>query len=135
MAGGSFFSSAPCPCGSGADFARCCEPALRGVPVSTAEACMRSRYTAFVQADEAHLLASWHPATRPESVGVGAQDWLGLEVLDVVDGGPEDDNGIVEFEATFRDADEQVRVLRERSTFLKDGGRWLYVGPDDAVIG
>ncbi len=95
---------------------------------------MRSRYTAFVCADEAHLLASWHPATRPEAVGVGAQEWLGLEVLDVVAGGPDDDNGIVEFEATFRDADERVRVLHERSTFLRDGGRWLYVGAEDAAV-
>ena len=131
---GSFFSSTPCPCGSGRAFPRCCEPALRGSPVATAEALMRSRYVAFVLQDEPHLLASWHPTTRPESVGVGAQDWLGLDVLETVDGGPSDDTGVVEFEATFRDADEKVRILHERSSFLREGGRWLYVGPEDAAV-
>ena len=29
---------------------------------------MRSRYTAFVLEDEAHLLRSWHPSTRPAEV-------------------------------------------------------------------
>ena len=96
---------------------------------------MRSRYTAFVLQDEAHLLATWHPATRPESVGVGAQGWLDLEVIRCESGGADDETGVVEFAARFRDADDQVRVLRERSTFLRDGGRWLYVGPEDATVG
>jgi SEC-C motif-containing protein len=95
---------------------------------------MRSRYTAFVLEDEAHLLASWHPVTRPGSVAVGVQEWLGLQVLDAVGGGPDDETGVVEFEATFRDADGELRLLHERSTFLRDGGRWLYVGPEDASV-
>lgn len=95
---------------------------------------MRSRYTAFVHQDEAHLLASWHPATRPPTVAVGVQEWLDLRILDRVDGGRDDDNGIVEFEARFRDVDDQVRVLHERSTFIKDGGRWFYVGAEDASV-
>ena len=37
-----------CPCGSGKPFSFCCEPALAGrKPAATAEALMRSRYTAF----------------------------------------------------------------------------------------
>ena len=47
---------------------------------------MRSRYTAYVLGDGAHLFRSWHPRTRP---GDTAPDprvrWLGLEVLDVVE--------------------------------------------------
>lgn len=95
---------------------------------------MRSRYTAFVLEHEDHLLASWHPVTRPPHVAVGVQEWLGLDVLDTVAGGPDDESGVVEFEARFRDVDEQVRVLHERSSFAKDGGRWLYVGPEDAAV-
>ena len=57
----------PCPCGSGIRFDGCCAPALRGVPAPTAEALMRSRYTAFVVGDAAYLSATWHPGTRPET--------------------------------------------------------------------
>lgn len=96
---------------------------------------MRSRYTAYALGDERHLRATWHPATRPETVAVGVQTWLGLRVIETVDGGADDETGVVEFEATFRDVDEQVRVLRERSTFLRKGSRWLYVGPEDATVG
>ena len=37
-------------------------------PAPTAERLMRSRYTAFVLEDEAHLLRSWHPAVRPAEI-------------------------------------------------------------------
>lgn len=40
---------APCPCGSGRRDAHCCLPILRGEPAPTAEALMRSRYTAYVR--------------------------------------------------------------------------------------
>ena len=49
----------PCPCGSGRAFGACCGPALSGErPAPTAEALMRSRYTAFTLHDTAYLLAS-----------------------------------------------------------------------------
>ena len=50
---------------------------------ANAEALMRSRYDAFVAGDEAWLLATWHPSTRPAEVRFdpGAK-WLGLEVRD-----------------------------------------------------
>ena len=85
---------------------------------------MRSRYAAHVRAEEAYLLATWHPRTRPDSVGV-VPGWLGLEVLDTVAGGPEDDTGEVEFVARHRDGD-----LHERSRFERRGGRWCYVDGD-----
>jgi uncharacterized protein YchJ len=36
-----------CPCGQGLPYAQCCGPAHDGAPPATAEALMRSRYTAF----------------------------------------------------------------------------------------
>ena len=46
----------PCPCGSGQLFEACCEPALQGTrPAPTAEALMRSRFTAHVANDQAYL--------------------------------------------------------------------------------
>jgi len=59
----------PCPCGTGRSFAQCCGAALSGAhPAPTAEALMRSRYTAFALRDTAYLLASWHTSTRPATL-------------------------------------------------------------------
>jgi SEC-C motif-containing protein len=101
-------------------------PILRGEPAPTAEALMRSRYTAYVRQDERHLLASWHPSTRPDAVELGVERWHGLNVVEVVDGGPDDDEGVVEFEAVVEDVG-QMAAIRERSRFTRHRGRWVYV--------
>lgn len=90
---------------------------------------MRSRYAAFVTANEDHLFRTWHPRTRPEPpyITPGIQ-WLGLTVLEVVGGGPTDDHGIVEFEARWCDPERgRESVMRERSSFTRRAGRWMYV--------
>ncbi len=53
-----------CPCGSGAAVDACCEPILKGTPAPTAEALMRSRYTAHVRRDFDYLQRSHAPETR-----------------------------------------------------------------------
>ncbi len=83
---------------------------------------MRSRYSAFVVGDGDYLWRTWHPSTRPESVTAHGVEWTGLTILDVVDGGTGDQEGVVEFEAAHRDG-----ALRERSRFARRGGRWMYV--------
>lgn len=118
-----------CPCGGG-DFDTCCGPALAGaVWPTTAEALMRSRYTAFAVGDVDHLWRTWHPRTRPAELTLDDAHWTGLVILDVVDGAEWDTDGIVEFEASWRRG-KRNGVQRERSTFAKRAGRWLYV---DAV--
>jgi SEC-C motif-containing protein len=92
----------------------------------TAEELMRSRYTAYALGDVDHLFRSWHPATRPDDLDQLAHlDWLGLEILETVDGGPADDYGIVEFRATHVGG-----TLHERSRFMRRGGRWVYLDGD-----
>ena len=87
---------------------------------------MRSRYTAFALGRPEHLWRTWHPRTRPSEVDPGGAEWTGLTILEVVDGGPDDLTGVVAFEAAFVDEDGPS-VLRERSTFERRGGRWVYV--------
>lgn len=122
----------PCPCGSGLPYAGCCEPLHLGAPAATAEALMRSRYSAFALGAgepqlDGYLLTSWHPSTRPTSVDVdGGTTWRRLQIVDTVAGGPADDTGIVEFRASFRDADGMAGLLHERSTFTRLDGRWVY---------
>ena len=91
---------------------------------------MRSRYTAFTLHDERHLLASWHPSTRPrELVFEDDLQWRRLIVTDRVDGGPFDRVGVVGFEAHWRQGDARGS-LRERSRFVREGREWFYVDGD-----
>jgi len=120
-------TAAPCPCGSGEAFGGCCGPALRGDPTPTAERLMRSRYTAFSLGDVSYLTSSWHPRTRPETVEADAGlRWTGLEILGVEGGELADATGVVTFTATWSDG-ATSGVLRERSRFVRELGRWWYV--------
>ncbi|MBY6351609.1 YchJ family protein [Rhodococcoides corynebacterioides] len=118
----------PCPCTSGRPMSACCGPVLadpRAAP--TAERLMRSRFTAFATGNDAHLLATWHPATRPSTLDLDdGRVWTSLDILGTTAGGPFHTEGTVEFEAHFRDGRRSGR-LRETSTFARVDGRWVYV--------
>ena len=121
---------APCPCGWGEPRAACCGRYLAGADAPTAEALMRSRYTAFALGDAAHLLRTWDPATRPRELVLDDDvRWRRLVVLGTSGGGPFDDTGTVEFEAHYHQAGRRG-VQAERSLFARSAGRWVYVGPD-----
>lgn len=124
-------SGPQCPCGSGAGFRECCGQYVRGaVAAPTAEALMRSRYTAYVRRDEAYLVSTWHPSTRPAALGLDDTVWLGLDVLRTEGGGEGDATGVVEFEARYVGGGGAVATLRESSRFTRQGGAWLYVDGD-----
>ncbi|MGL5405810.1 MAG: YchJ family protein [Propionibacteriaceae bacterium] len=116
-----------CPCG-GVDIAICCGPYLAGTAMPpTAEATMRSRYSAFATGNVAHLLRTWHPRTCPDDIGdLDVGKWTGLDVIDVVAGKTGDTTGIVEFIAHHCEGD-----ICERSVFVWRGQRWLYLGAED----
>lgn len=126
------FDEDRCPCGSGDTFGACCGPLLRRERrAGTAEALMRSRYTAFATRDLEHALASWHPDTRPQRSALAATlgeetRWLRLEVRSTTGGGPFDDEGTVEFVAIAR-TDQGRRELHEISHFVREDGSWQYV--------
>ena len=118
-----------CPCGRGATFEACCGRYLgTGVPAPDAESLMRSRYTAFVRGDVAHLLATWHASRRPATIelDVGVR-WLGLEVKrhTAID----HEHAEVEFVARSRVQGRGQR-LHERSRFVREDGCWFYVDGD-----
>ncbi|WP_459741119.1 YchJ family protein, partial [Pseudomonas aeruginosa] len=85
----------PCPCGSGAEYAGCCEPPHLGRAAPTAEALMRSRFSAFALGLAPYLLATWHPSTRPESLDLDDVTWRRLQIVETVAGGAGDTEGIV----------------------------------------
>jgi len=99
---------------------------------TTAEALMRSRFEAYRDGDAAWLLRSWHPSTRPASIDLeGGPRWRRLQIVETVAGGPGDEEGIVEFRASWV-RDGEHGVLHERSRFVREDGRWTYV---DGLIG
>ncbi|MGV6859141.1 MAG: YchJ family protein [bacterium] len=122
--------SNPCHCGSTLPFSQCCEPALTGEqPALTAEALMRSRYTAYVLENWRYLYKTWHPQTRPtrkELARTSSTHWEKLEVVNTEAGTASDSSGQVEFIATFIEAGA-VHQLHETSRFEKLGGAWVYV--------
>ena len=120
-----------CPCQSGLDYERCCGPLHAGAAAASAESLMRSRYCAYVRADEPYLLASWHASTRPPALDLHADRdtrWLGLDVKrhDVVDA----DHARVEFVARYRVGGGRAVRLHETSRFVREHGRWYYVDGD-----
>lgn len=118
-----------CPCGRSAAFAACCGRYIgTPVPAPDAESLMRSRYTAFVRGDAAHLLATWHASTRPATLEFEADvKWLGLEVKRHT---PVDaTHAEVEFVARSRVQGRGQR-LHERSRFVRENGWWLYLDGD-----
>ncbi len=92
---------------------------------------MRSRYSAFVFADEPYLMRTWHPSCRPVDLqlragGVG-QQWLGLRIVQCTAGTEEDNRGEVEFVARYKRGGRAYKI-HERSRFVRENGQWFYVG-------
>lgn len=123
--------STDCPCGSGRGYDECCGHYISGDShAPTAEALMRSRYSAYVRADEAYLLKTWHASTRPTEVdfdGGQTTRWLGLKIVASEAGGEQDDEGMVEFIARFKPGGSRAERMHERSRFRREGGEWYYV--------
>jgi SEC-C motif-containing protein len=91
---------------------------------------MRSRFSAFALGLTPYLLTSWHPSTRPASLEHDVDTaWRRLQVVDVVAGGPDDAEGVVEFRASYRTADGGG-LLHERSRFRRYEARWVYLDGD-----
>lgn len=113
-----------CPCGLPQAYDVCCGRFHRGTAAApTAEALMRSRYSAFVVGDGAYLTRTWHPRTRPARLDLDpGVRWTGLEILATRDGSAFHRTGEVEFRASF-----QGGSLHEVSRFERVEGAWVYV--------
>lgn len=128
-----------CPCGrmdanrKPRTYGQCCGQWLEAPSDSKgppdAESLMRSRYSAFVLEREAYLRSSWATAFRPERIefepGV---KWLGLEVRSHQLTGV--DTAEVEFVARQKPQQGGAVRLHERSRFVREDGRWLYLNGD-----
>jgi len=133
--------SSNCPYGSGLAYRVCCEPVIKGKhPAATAEALMRSRYTAYATGEVDHLGASLREADRDSFDSKSAKEWSesaqwnALEIVGTERGGPDDSDGFVEFKARYTaKGQEQEQVHHERARFARENGRWVFV--EGRVIG
>ncbi len=117
-----------CPCCSNKNYTDCCGRYLDGTESApTAEALMRSRYTAYTLLREDYVLSTWHASTRPDKLELvedALSKWLGLELKRHQ---PQDaDHAIVEFTAKYKINGRAFR-LHEVSRFVREDGRWFYV--------
>ena len=121
-----------CPCGSGNEYAACCEPIITGkTTAETAEQLMRARYSAHEKVEIDFIFESTHPDYREGYDHKGTRDWaekaewLGLEILGTTAGGPGAEGGEVEVLARFR-SKEGVRNHHERGQFKRKRKQWLF---------
>ncbi|ABF06997.1 SEC-C motif domain protein [Cupriavidus metallidurans] len=125
---------APCPCGNGA-YDTCCGRFHRGeASPPTAEALMRSRYSAYVLGDVSWLRQTWHASTCPPDLSADpGTNWLGLTVKSHAQ--QDATHATVEFVARYKVGGRAHR-LHELSRFVfesrepGEASRWLYVDGD-----
>lgn len=122
-----------CPCCSGKKYPDCCQPYLTGQTFpDTAEALMRSRYTAYTQANIDYIVATMR---GPAAENYDAQDakqwaeqceWQGLDVIASDTDGSDPNCAFVEFNAHYC-VQQKRQTLHERSEFHRVDNRWFYV--------
>lgn len=122
-----------CACGSGESFETCCARFIhQGQRAETAEQLMRARYTAHTTGDMPFIFRTHHPATRAEidesstTRWATESEWLGLEIRRVDGGGPDDQEGRVEFVARFRDPKGDRHDHAEIAIFERHNRDWYF---------
>lgn len=117
-----------CPCCSNKPYAQCCKPYHnKEKQAPTAEALMRSRYSAFAIPNGEYLMATTLPAKRKYSTKEELQDWgevnkwIKLEIVNL----PTINQ--VEFKAFYIDQHQNAQLHHELSVFQKINDRWFYV--------
>ena len=122
--------NAPCPCGSGIKYKKCCARYHKGALAPDALTLMKSRYSAYAVGDAKYIIKTTHPDNSDYSEETKlwersildfcqSTDFLGLKIIAFAD-------AINEAYVTF-EADLSSGLLHEKSRFLKVDGHWLYI--------
>ena len=121
-----------CPCGNSQKYAKCCGQYLSGRAYpTTAEALMRSRYSAYSQGDIAYIEATMRGRAAEGYDAVAAKQWAttavwkGLTVVRAFPHPVDPTRAYVEFVAKFS-LDGVLEEITEVSEFCFEDGRWYY---------
>lgn len=119
-----------CPCCSGKTYESCCAPFIKGESVADSpEALMRSRYTAYSQANIPYIQQTMKSPASDNYDPIEAKkwaesiEWLGLVILNRKTKG---NLGKVEFIATYQHNDKKHK-MHETSEFRRDDSKWYYI--------
>lgn len=122
----------PCPCGTGRAYDDCCGPYITGKrKAPTAEALMRSRYSAYVEHAVDYIIETCVRRGKDDIDLEQTRDWseqstwLGLNIMLTEKGGPADTEGTVEFEARY-ERNGLRETHHEQARFVRENGEWLY---------
>lgn len=114
------------------EYSICCGSYIDGSAIpATPEALMRSRYTAYSQANIDYIKKTMRgsPLTNFDAteakIWAKGVTWLGLKVLKAYQDELNSHKGYVEFIARFRE-NHQPKKLHEVSEFAYEDGRWFY---------
>lgn len=118
-------TNAPCPCGSGVKYKKCCQKFHKGAKAKNALELMKSRYSAYATHNAHYIVATTH-SNNPDFTN-DTQRWLddiayfcqhtqflGLAIVEFIEG---ENEAFVAFEATLSGG-----VMIEKSRFLKEDG-------------
>ncbi|AFY00991.1 YchJ family protein [Bdellovibrio bacteriovorus] len=118
-----------CPCGSEKTYSECCGVYHSGKALApTAEALMRSRYSAFAKNQMEYLQDTTDPQTLDQIDEEANREWaerakfLKLEIVHAEEKGTK---GTVEFKAYYNVDDEDF-IHHEVSLFRKQAGEWFF---------
>ncbi len=127
-------STSPCPCSIDNVYGECCEPFhKRSKHAPTAEALMRSRYSAYALGEIEYLITTLPLMDRKKFDRRSAQvwseqsEWQGLEIISAKESGSGDKaKATVEFIAKYKIQDEEIKH-HEIGFFQKAGDRWFFL--------
>ncbi|MCF2860054.1 YchJ family protein [Pseudoalteromonas sp. SMS1] len=119
-----------CFCGQAQPYEQCCQKFISGQrQPETAELLMRSRYSAYCMKEGNYIVQTYAQEKRHEHTTedillfANQVEFVNLEIIDT----NHDDNfQYVEFKASYLEG-QQLGMLHERSRFIKEEGRWVYL--------
>ncbi len=122
--------NAPCPCGSGVKYKKCCARYHKGAAAPDALALMKSRYSAYAAGESRYIIATTHP-DNPDYTTETSQ-WrkeiddfrrsTSFERLEIVRSWSDETYAYVHFRAYLSGG-----VLEEKSRFVFENGKWYYL--------
>ena len=117
-----------CPCCPERFYEECCKPYHLGEKnAPTAEALMRSRFSAFAIPNGEYLMETTFPGKRKLHNKKDLQEWGEINVWRKLEIVRTPDSNHVEFKAYYTDEDGKPQLHHEYSTFKKLKERWYYV--------
>ena len=113
-----------CPCCSGLHYKDCCKSIIENDNAPSAEALMRSRYSAYATGQLNYVYETYSSEAKKaldKADFINSTDdsnWCGLVIVFT-------DSNIVEFKA-FSKFNNRLYILHERSEFIQEAGKWRY---------